>query len=438
MKFVTTARLAVLPATAVLLVTLAGCDRGGQQHAAFPPPTVTVAKPVQRTVVDYDEYVGRFVAVDSVEIRSRLSGYLSAIYFTDGQMVKKGDLLFIIDRRPFEIALEQMRANLAQARANLAFAQADLQRGQALLQNKTITEQTYDQRTQAKNVAEASVAAQEAMVNSAELDLDQYSELRAPIDGRIGDRRVSVGNLITGGAGGNTTLLASIVSVDPIRFEFTFDEASYLRYERFAKNRKPAQAADPPSAPPSDKQVAQQTVQQAGQQADPPSDPQATDQRQDGVDTGVPVSLKLIDEKDFDHSGKIDFVDNAISTSSGTIRGRAIFANPNGIFVPGMFGRIRVPGSPPHLALLIPDAAIGSEQARKYVLVVDDSGTVRQKYVTLGQLDGGLRVVRDGLLPTDSVIVNGLMHAQPGIKVKPEEQSTPAAPAKAGGQANAG
>ncbi|MGB6322045.1 MAG: efflux RND transporter periplasmic adaptor subunit [Xanthobacteraceae bacterium] len=438
MKFVTTARLAVLPATAVLLVTLAGCDRGGQQHAAFPPPTVTVAKPVQRTVVDYDEYVGRFVAVDSVEIRSRLSGYLSAIHFTDGQMVKKGDLLFTIDRRPFEIALEQMKANLAQARANLSFAQADLQRGQALLTNKTITEQTYDQRTQAKNVAEASVAAQEAMVNSAELDLDQYSELRAPIDGRIGDRRVSVGNLITGGAGGNTTLLASIVSVDPIRFEFTFDEASYLRYERFAKNRKPAQAADPPSAPPSDKQVAQQTVQQAGQQADPPSDPQATDQRQDGVDTGVPVSLKLIDEKDFDHSGKIDFVDNAISTSSGTIRGRAIFANPNGIFVPGMFGRIRVPGSPPHRALLIPDAATGSEQARKYVLVVDDSGTVRQKYVTLGQLDGGLRVVRDGLLPTDSVIVNGLMHAQPGIKVKPEEQSAPAAPAKAGGQANAG
>jgi RND family efflux transporter MFP subunit len=232
--------------------------------------------------------------------------------------------------------------------------------------------------------------------------------------------------------------LASIVSVDPIRFEFTFDEASYLRYERFAKSRKSAQAADPPSAPPSDKQADQQTVQQTGQQADPPSDPQATDQRQDGVDTGVPVSLKLIDEKDFDHSGKIDFVDNAISTSSGTIRGRAIFANPNGIFVPGMFGRIRVPGSPPHLALLIPDAAIGSEQARKYVLVVDDSGTVRQKYVTLGQLDGGLRVVRDGLLPTDRVIVNGLMHVQPGIKVKPQEQSAPATPAKAGGQANAG
>ena len=191
---------------------------------------MTVANPVQRTVVDQDEYVGRFVAVNSVEIRARLSGYLAEIHFTDGQMVKQGDLLFTIDRRPFEIALEQMRANLAQARANLAFTQSDLERGQALLGNKTITEQTYDQRTQAKNVAEAAVAAQEAMVHSAELDLDEYSELRSPIDGRIGDRRVAVGNLVTGGTGGNTTLLATIVSVDPIRFEFTFDEASYLRY----------------------------------------------------------------------------------------------------------------------------------------------------------------------------------------------------------------
>ena len=212
---------------------LAGCGQG-QRQAAAPPPTVTVAKAVQRTVVDQDEYVGRFVAVDSVEVRARLSGYLAAIHFTDGQMVKKGDLLFTIDRRPFQIVLDQMRANLAQARANLAFTEADLARGQELLHNKTITEQTYDQRTQAKRVAEASVAAQEAMVRSAELDLDEYSELRAPIDGRIGDRRVSVGNLVTGGTGGNTTLLATIVSVDPIRFEFTFDEASYLRYQRFA------------------------------------------------------------------------------------------------------------------------------------------------------------------------------------------------------------
>ena len=240
-------------------VALAGCGQGQQpQKAAAAAPTVTVASPVQRTVVDQDEYVGRFVAVDSVEIRARLSGYLSAIHFTDGQMVKKGDLLFTIDRRPFEIVLDQMRANLAQARANLAFTQADLARGQELLHNKTITEQTYDQRVQAKTVAEAAVASQEAMVRSAELDLDQYSELRAPVDGKIGDRRVAVGNLVTGGPGGNTTLLATIVSVDPIRFEFTFDEASYLRYQRFALARKAA-----------------------------------------SLDDGVPVALKLIDEERF-------------------------------------------------------------------------------------------------------------------------------------------
>jgi RND family efflux transporter MFP subunit len=310
-------------------------------------------------------------------------------------MVKQGDLLFTIDRRPFEIALEQMRANLAQARANLAFTQADLDRAQPLLQNKTITEQAYDQRTQAKAVAQASVTAQEAMVHSAELDLNDYSELRSPIDGKIGDRRVAVGNLVTGGPGGNTTLLATIVSVDPIRFEFTFDEASYLRYQRFTANR------------------------------------QSGDKEGGGVDGGVPVSLKLIDENDFVHTGKIDFVDNVIDRSSGTIRGRAVLANPGGIFTPGMFGRIRVPGSPPYAALLIPDAAIGSEQARKYVLVVDDGGMVRQKYVTPGQLDGGLRVIKDGLVAADRVIVNGLMHARPSIKVKAEQAADPSAPAPA-------
>jgi RND family efflux transporter MFP subunit len=390
MAFTSAARFAA----ALTAALLAGCGQGQQQGAAA-PPTVTVANPVARTVVDQDEYVGRFVAVDSVEVRARLSGYLSDIHFTDGQMVKKGDLLFTIDRRPFEIALDQMKANLAQARANLAFSEADLQRGSQLLQNKTITEQAYDQRTQAKAVAEASVAAQEAMVQSAELDLDQYTKLRAPIDGKIGDRRVAVGNLVTGGTGGNTTLLATIVSVDPIRFEFTFDEASYLRYQRFTKATMAASAKE------------------------------STDNQGGGVDGGVAVALKLIDENDFVHTGKIDFVDNVIDRSSGTIRGRAVFVNADGIFTPGMFGRIRVPGSPPHTALLIPDAAIGSEQARKFVFVVDDGGVVRQHYVTLGQIDGGLRVVKDGLAAGDRVIVNGLMRARPGLKVTVEEQTAP-------------
>jgi RND family efflux transporter MFP subunit len=280
-----------------------------------------------------------------------------------------------------------MRANRSQARANLAFTEADLARGKELVLNKTITEQSFDQRKQAKSVAEASVAAQEAMVHSAELDLNEYSELRAPIDGRIGDRRVSVGNLVTGGNGSNTTLLATIVSVDPIRFEFTFDEASYLRYQRFA----------------------------------------GTNGQMSSGQGAVTVALKLIDEPDFAHSGKMDFIDNAIDRSSGTIRGRAIFANPNGIFTPGMFGRIRVPGSPPFTALLIPDAAISTEQSRKYVLVVDDGGVVRQKYVVPGKIDDDLRVIKEGLAPSDRVIVNGLMRARPGIKVTVEEKGTPAA-----------
>jgi RND family efflux transporter MFP subunit len=398
MNFVSTARLAVIMTAATALsVILAGCGQGQQQSGGPPPPAVTVANPVQRTVVDQDEYVGRFAAVNSVEIRSRLSGYLSEIHFKDGQMVKEGDQLFTIDRRPFQIALEQMRANLAQARANLAFTEADLERGKPLLANKTISEQVFDQRTQARTVAAAAVAAQEAMVHSAELDLDTYSELRSPIEGRIGDRRVAVGNLVTGGTGGNTTLLATVVSVDPIRFEFTFDEASYLRYVRFATESKEVAA----------------------------------------LNGNVPVALKLIDEKDFVHTGKIDFVDNVITQSTGTIRGRALFDNHDGIFTPGMFGRLRVPGSPPYTALLVPDAAIGSEQVRKYVLTVDDAGMVSQKYVTLGQLDGGLRVIKDGLAATDRVIVNGLMRARPGMKVKAEPQGA-SPPNAAGDQAKAG
>jgi RND family efflux transporter MFP subunit len=381
------ARFAVPVPAVVLLAALAGCSKSEQQSGGPPPPAVTVAVPVQRMVIDQDEYVGRFVAVNSVEIRSRLSGYLAEIHFQDGQMVKEGDLLFTVDRRPFEIALEQMRANLAQARANLAFADGDLTRGQSLVANKTITEQVYDQRTQAKAVATAAVAAQEAMVHSAELDLDQYSQIRSPIDGRIGDRRVAVGNLVTGGTGGSNTLLSTVVSVDPIRFEFTFDEQSYLRYVRYASASKEVAA----------------------------------------LNGNVPVTLELIDENDFKHTGKIDFVDNAINTSTGTIRGRAVFDNHEGIFTPGMFGRIRVPGSPPYTALLIPDAAIGSEQARKYVLVVDAAGMVQQKYVIPGQIDGGLRVIKDGLAANDRVIVNGLMRARAGIKVNAQEQAAPTA-----------
>ena len=377
-----------IAALSALAFTIAACG-DQKQAAAPPPPAVTVATPVKRTVFDYDEYVGRFVAVNSVEIRARVSGYLDKVHFTDGQMVKHGDLLFTIDKRPFENALAQARANLIVAQSNLTFTEADFQRAQQLVKDKTIAEQAFDQRSQAFRNAQASVAANQAQVKQAELDL-QFTELRAPIDGRIGDRRVSVGNLVAGGTGGNSaTLLATIVSLDPIRFEFTFDEASFLRYERASKSNQ--EMAD-----------------------------------------GTKVALKLIDENDYDHEGRMDFIDNVIDRTTGTIRGRAVFDNPKGLFTPGMFARVRVPGSPPYDALLVPDAAVGTEQTRKFVYAVGADNKVQQKYVTLGQATkDNLRVIKSGIGPDDRIIVNGLMRARPGIVVSPktEGEAPPQAPA---------
>ena len=372
-----------------LTALLASCGDGQQQKAAPPPPpSVTVAKPVKRTVVDFDEYVGRFTAVNSVEVRARVSGYLEGVHFADGQTLTQGDLLFTIDKRSFQNAAAQARANLTLAKSNLAYTESDLARGQQLVREKTITEQVFEQRSQAFRNAQAAVAAAEAAMRQAELDLE-FTELRAPINGRIGDRRVSPGNLVTGGTGGNTTLLATIVSTDPIHFEFTFDEASYLRYERLSKEGK--------------------DVTSRG--------------------AGVQVSLKLIDEPDFAHEGRMDFIDNVIDRATGTIRGRAVLKNPNGVFTPGMFARVRVPASSPTEALLVPDVAIGSEQVRKFVLAVDAEGIARPKYVTFGQLVGDLRVIKEGVGPDDRVIVNGMARVRPGQKVNPQEQgAAPAGP----------
>jgi multidrug efflux system membrane fusion protein len=382
-------------ALACVLVTLIASCGEGQKPPAPPPPSVSVATPIKRTLSDFDEYVGRFTAVNSVEVRARVSGYLEGVHFKDGQIVKQGDLLFTIDKRPFQNTLDQARANLVQAKSNVAYTQSDFTRGQQLVRDKTITDQTFEQRTQAYHNAQAAVSNNEAAVRQAELDI-QFTELRAPVDGRIGDRRVSPGNLVTGGTAGNTTLLATIVSTDPIYFEFTFDEASFLRYERLSKNGN--------------------DVASRG--------------------TGVQVALKLIDEHDFDHSGRMDFVDNVIDRSTGTIRGRAVFANPNNIFTPGMFARVRVPGSPLYEALLVPDAAVGTEQAKKFVLTVNADNTVVQKYVTLGQTtNDNLRVIKEGLGPDDRIIVNGLMRARPGQKVTPQEEGKPgAAPAQGASQ----
>jgi membrane fusion protein, multidrug efflux system len=372
-----------------LPLILAGCGEGPKNQPPAAPPTVTVAKPVKRTIIDQDEYVGRFVAVDAVEVRARVSGYLDKVHFQDGQVVKQGELLFTIDKRPFQNTLAQARANLELARSNLTFTEADLARGRQLLRDRTISEQVFDQRNQAFRNAQASVAANEAMMRQAELDLE-FTELRAAVTGKIGERRVTPGNLVTGGTGGNTTLLATIVSTDPIRLEFTFDEASLLRYERLARD---------------------------GQ----------------GV-TGhnTAVRLKLIDEQDFSHSGRMDFVDNVIDRATGTIRGRAQFSNANGLFTPGMFARVQVPGSAPYDALLVPESAVGTDQARKFLLVVNADNVATPRYVTLGDVVDRMRVIKDGLHADDRVIVIGLMRARAGSKVTPQEQS--AAPQASGAQ----
>lgn len=390
-----------LVALALAAATLAGCSEQNQaQQGAPPPPSVTVAKPTTRSITDYDEYVGRFAAVDLVNVYARVSGYLDKVAFVDGELVKQGELLFSIDKRPFQVALDQANANLSRSQAELDFAQSDLQRAQTLIDDKTsnaISKQAYDQRLQSERTARASVAAAQAAVHAAQLDLE-FTDLRSPVTGRIGDRKVSVGNLVTGGSGGTNTntLLATIVSLDPIYFEFTFDESSYLRYQRMSKELG-------------------------------------------GAGQSIPVRLQLIDEKGFPHEGKLDFVDNTISRDTGTIRGRASFANPDGVFTPGMFGRVEVPASAPHEALLVPDVAIGTEQTRKFVYVMqpgDEPQAPQIKYVTLGRVYDGQRVITGGIGKDDLVVVNGLIRIRPGAKVvgKAEQPAAPApdaaAPAK--------
>ncbi len=368
-------RFAWLPLVALVL---AGCERSqsNAQQSPPPPPTVTVAQPIKRLVANEEEQVGRFLAVDAVEIKAKVAGYLAAVHFKDGEVVQKGQKLFTIDRRPFEIALEQTQANLRQAESNLILAESDLARAKDLVMGASITQQVMDQRAAARRSAEAAVMGQKAAVRQAMLDLE-FAELSSPITGRIGDNRVSVGNLVSAGTAANSSLLATIQSIDPIRFEFTLDESAYLRLQRRSGPGKPAGA-------------------------------------------GLSVKLKLIDESDFGHAGRLEFVDNAISRTTGSIRARAQFANPQGLFTPGLFGRIRIEVGEPEHVLVIPDAAIGSDQARKMVMVVGDNNVVKPKYVTLGPVVDGLRVVRDGLESSDRVIIQGLMQARPGIMVTPK------------------
>ncbi|MBX9843556.1 MAG: efflux RND transporter periplasmic adaptor subunit [Xanthobacteraceae bacterium] len=370
----------LLPLSAVLLAAfaVAGCDNKPAASAGPELPVVTVSRPLEKQITEWDEYTGRFVAVKTVEIRARVSGFIDSIHFKDGQIVKQGDLLFVIDPRPYRLAVEQAKADLERARSRYEIATLDLERATPLLRSQAVTEREFDTRRATQREASGAVGVAEALTKQAELNLE-WTEVRAPIDGRISDRRVDAGNLITGAQTG-ATLLTSIVSIDPIHFLFDGSEADFLRYLRLA-----AAGARPSSR-----------------------------------DVQNPVAVRLADETDYKHFGQMDFVDNTLSTRTGSIRGRAIFDNKDGLLTPGFFGRLRLFGGQ-HDALLLPDAAIASDQANKIVFTVADDGTVAVKRVGLGPIVDGLRVIRTGLAPIDRVIIEGLARARPGQKVKTED-----------------
>ena len=365
---------------------LAGCGDKPPAVAAAPPP-VTVARPLQKKITEWDEYTGRFTAVNTVEIRARVSGYIDSIHFKDGQVVKQSDLLLVIDPRPYRLAVEQAKADVERANAKLEIASLDVQRATPLIQNQTLTGREFDTRKSAQRDATGQVASAEATLKQAALNLE-WTEVRAPISGRISDRRVDAGNLVTGGPSG-ATLLTVVVSQDPIHFIFDGSEADFIHYLRLA----------------------------------------AAGTRPSSRDVQNPVSVRLADETDYQHEGRMDFVDNAVNPKTGTIRGRAIFDNKDGLLTPGFFGRLRLFGGE-HDALLIPDTAIASDQSRKIVFTVADDGTVGTKLVELGPIVDGLRVIRSGLAPTDRIVIDGLQRARPGQKVKPED-GTIAPPARA-------
>jgi len=369
---------------------LAGCDSKPVAGSA-PPPPVTVARPLQKTITEWDEYTGRFTAVESVDVRARVSGFIDSIHFNEGQIVKQGDLLFVIDPRPYRLAVEQAKADVERAKAKLEIASLDVQRGAPLARSQTLTEREFDTRKSTERDAAGQVASAEAAVKQAELNLE-WTEVRAPIGGRISDKRVDAGNLITGGATG-ATLLTVIVSIDPIHFIFDGSEADFLHYVRLA----------------------------------------AAGGRPSSRDVQNPVSVRLADETEYKHEGRMNFVDNVINPKTGTIRGRAVFDNKDGLLTPGFFGRLRLFGGE-HEALLVPDGAIASDQSSKIVFTVADDGTVGTKLIELGPMVDGLRVVRTGLAPTDRIVIDGLQRARPGQKVTAQdgkiEAAAPAAAAK--------
>jgi len=368
--------LALLPALA-LAAWLAGCsEEEAQQGAAPPPPAVEVAKPIVKEIVEDDEYIGRFDAMDRVELRARVDGYLDEIHFTDGDLVQKDQLLFTIDQRPFQARLAQAQADVNSSQAVVDFTQEDLKRAVALADRGNLSQQVLDQRRQEYRVAEANLAAALSALEVAKLDLE-YTEIRAPIAGRIDERFISIGNLVAA----NQTILTTIVSQDPIYFYFDIDERAFLAYARDARMRN-------------------ETLQQGA--------------------GSLPVRVRLGDAREAPVEGILDFAQNQLDQGTGTMRVRAVFPNTQGILQPNLFGRINVPGSLPYMGVLIPDEAIAADQERRIVYVVDEKGVATARVIRPGPRIDGYRVVREGLDGSETIVINGLMRVRPGVTVTPQ------------------
>jgi RND family efflux transporter MFP subunit len=354
--------------------------RGAQGPAARQAPEVTVSQPVTRKIIEWDEYTGRFDAVEAVDVRARVSGYLTEVKFTDGEDVKEGELLFMIDPRPFERALDQAKAQLDQAKVGVSNASLDVERGRPLLQREIISKKTFDDRENLVREAEAAVKVAQARVKAAELELS-FCRITAPISGRISRTLVTRGNFVSGGGNDSgTTVLTTIVTQEPIYIYFDVSENNALKYVRLTQGKGKGAA---------------------------------------GM-LGAAVGVGLPDETGFPHAGKLDFLENRLDQGTGTLRARAVVPNKDGVFSPGMFARVRLQGSPEYQAVMLPDEAIGTDQANRFVYLVGDDDVPVRRLVELGPLVDGLRVVRNGLTAEDWVVIRGQQRVRPGQKIVPK------------------
>ena len=363
-----------------VLVLAAGCVQTSAQPAPPPPPQVTVASVIERDVTEWDEFTGRLQAVDSVEVRPRVSGLIAAVRFQEGAIVRRGDPLFEIDPRPFQAEVDRLRAELNRARATGQRAASELQTAEKLRAENAIAKEEHDRRAAFAQESTAQSAAVEAALRAAELNLE-FTKVTSPIDGRVGRAIVTEGNLVSSGPG-EATLLTTVVSLDPVFAYFDADEQIFLKYT----------AATGPQGP----------AVRNGRRG-----------------TELPIRMALANDEGFPRVGRMDFLDNQLDAATGTIRGRAVFRNPDGVLTPGLFVRLRLAGTKSYRGLLIQDRAVGTDLSKKFVYVVGPKNDVQYRNVTLGPIVDGLRVVRDGLEAGESVIVNGLQRVRPGVQVTP-------------------